>query len=740
MSKGSLASTAALLALLASVLAPPALADEDPSLIVTGVVAITADGAGPSAHIITGNTAVPVEPDAVAGLATGTEVSAELAISESTVRELDLRTDVAAESALGEAVVDDADAPLEAESLEVIRTAAAAPATGVHEVDIAINIGATGGVPQPTEAQVRAAIAEVSDYWVANTGGAFPGLHVRGVIQYTTTLTCGSAYSDTAWASEAAARFERSLNHYVDESQADHLVVVGECRRDSKAAIGTVGESIASGGFVLTQADFFSYSDALAILSGLLAHEFGHNFGLNHSNAPQISGCTVTGVPLYTDITTCGTEEYADAWSIMGYAVGISDAPLLDVARREQLGVTDSTTLASQSGVVARTYALSSLGAEGGLKGVKIAVSSGTYYVEYRDGTGEPDALYLYDRGCTNEWEPSATCTVASGINPEGPGVRVIRLQAEGATRVSAVRTRSDVPAFSELALDAGDKWLSTTGDATIKIVSAADGTANLVVTTGKPTIAGSIRVAATASASIGTWPGDFTMKYQWLRDGSTIAGATAGTYVPTASDAGKKLAVRVTGTHPELGSVSVTSSGVTVALGALSAPIPTITGSARVGQTLAANRGTWTSGTTAKYRWYANGVAISGAVWSKLKVPSSVVGKKITVKVTGVKSGYATKTVTSASVGVPRVGKATITGTARARFTLAAHHGTWTTGTYFKYQWYASGVAIPGATKSTYWVQTAYVGKVITVKITGSKSGYTTVTLTSPGTARVAR
>ncbi|MDR1293526.1 MAG: glycoside hydrolase family 3 C-terminal domain-containing protein [Bifidobacteriaceae bacterium] len=80
----------------------------------------------------------------------------------------------------------------------------------------------------------------------------------------------------------------------------------------------------------------------------------------------------------------------------------------------------------------------------------------------------------------------------------------------------------------------------------------------------------------------------------------------------------------------------------------------PKIKGTVKVGKKLTAVNGTWTSGTTFTYRWYANGKAIKGATKGTLKLTKSLVGKKITVRVTGWKSGYtmdsavskATKTV----------------------------------------------------------------------------------------------
>lgn len=84
-------------------------------------------------------------------------------------------------------------------------------------------------------------------------------------------------------------------------------------------------------------------------------------------------------------------------------------------------------------------------------------------------------------------------------------------------------------------------------------------------------------------------------------------------------------------------------------------APAPTITGTAKVGSTLALKRGTWspTTGVKFTYRWYANGKAITGAKGAKYKITSGAAGKRITVKVTAKKSGLSSVTTTSATTAV---------------------------------------------------------------------------------------
>ena len=76
----------------------------------------------------------------------------------------------------------------------------------------------------------------------------------------------------------------------------------------------------------------------------------------------------------------------------------------------------------------------------------------------------------------------------------------------------------------------------------------------------------------------------------------------------------------------------------------------PTISGTVRVHSTLKASLTSWSpSGVKYKYKWYANGHRIKGAIYTRLKVSAKYHGKHLTVHVTGKKSGYATTTTKSA-------------------------------------------------------------------------------------------
>jgi len=172
------------------------------------------------------------------------------------------------------------------------------------------------------------------------------------------------------------------------------------------------------------------------------------------------------------------------------------------------------------------------------------------------------------------------------------------------------------------------------------------------VIAAPVPTIAGTIRVGGALTVTTGIWtPAPVALKYQWLRNGKNISGATKTKYTLVAADALANISVRVTGSKTGFTSVVTTSEASAVAKGVIVGKTPKITGTAKVGRTLTAAVGTWRpSGVTMKYQWYKNGVKISGAQKKTFKVRSGDAGKKITVRVSGSKTGYTSLAYVSAA------------------------------------------------------------------------------------------
>ena len=77
--------------------------------------------------------------------------------------------------------------------------------------------------------------------------------------------------------------------------------------------------------------------------------------------------------------------------------------------------------------------------------------------------------------------------------------------------------------------------------------------------------------------------------------------------------------------------------------------PVPTIAGTAKVGQTLTAAPGDWDPAPAFSYQWYRSGKSISKATKATYKLTKSDAGKTITVKVTAKLAGHQTVALTSA-------------------------------------------------------------------------------------------
>jgi Ca2+-binding RTX toxin-like protein len=171
----------------------------------------------------------------------------------------------------------------------------------------------------------------------------------------------------------------------------------------------------------------------------------------------------------------------------------------------------------------------------------------------------------------------------------------------------------------------------------------------------------------------------------------------------------------------------------------------PTVTGASRVGTVLAAHPGSWTAGTTLAYQWLANGAAIPGANKARLVLTAAQAGKRVAVRVTGTRGGYDPNSATSkarlVSTGLIAKGRVKIAGAPKVGGQLAAKVSKWRPAPLtYRYQWYANGKTLKGATKSTLRLTPASAGKRISVTVTASKPGYRPATKTSATTKAVKR
>jgi hypothetical protein len=168
------------------------------------------------------------------------------------------------------------------------------------------------------------------------------------------------------------------------------------------------------------------------------------------------------------------------------------------------------------------------------------------------------------------------------------------------------------------------------------------------------PTITGNPWVGSVLTANEGTWTGgSLTYTYQWKADGVDVAGATGKTRTLQAAQAGKAMTVVVTATNL-VGNASQQSAATAAVIAApTNTAVPTISGTAQVGQTLTAANGTWTGSPAFTRQWKANGTNISGATATTYIPVVGDVGKTITVTVTGTNAAGNASATSAATAAV---------------------------------------------------------------------------------------
>jgi hypothetical protein len=262
------------------------------------------------------------------------------------------------------------------------------------------------------------------------------------------------------------------------------------------------------------------------------------------------------------------------------------------------------------------------------------------------------------------------------------------------------------------------------------------------------PIFTGNTYLGQTLTLDAGMWEPGTIFAVQWQRNGLNVRGATSSTYLITTADLGAVLSVVVVASKTGYQPVSQSSlaSGLILAPLLTQTPIPLINGEPFVGKVLNVDSGTWDSGTDLFYQWYRSGVAISGATASAFTLSQSDLGATISVIVLGRKAGFevalrsslATLPVTVLTItqtAVPKVVGDLIIGSILA---YGESSGSWEPDVTITYQWLRNGVAILGATKSTYTLLDSDAGSTFSVTATGSKPGSISATTTSPTTKEV--
>ncbi|MFC0682807.1 hypothetical protein ACFFGH_33665 [Lysobacter korlensis] len=261
------------------------------------------------------------------------------------------------------------------------------------------------------------------------------------------------------------------------------------------------------------------------------------------------------------------------------------------------------------------------------------------------------------------------------------------------------------------------------------------------------PLVVGTLLTDRTLTVNAGTWAPAAALSYQWLRNGNPISGAVGTSYQLTSADTAQSIAVAVTGVRAGYTTATRTSASAVVGKASFTTkPVPKITGTAKLAQTLTAVPGTWAPSAAVTYVWKRDGITIPGATARTYKLTTADVNRRMTVTVTAARPGYTSVSLTSAKTATVTGHAFTyspapkVSGTRAVGRLLSASTATWSPmPSTVGYQWLRNGVAIPGATGKTYRLQAADLGKYVTVKVTAGRTGYTTTSRTaSQGTAVV--
>jgi hypothetical protein len=572
-----------------------------------------------------------------------------------------------------------------------------------------------------TTPQLLADIKVATDYWVDQADGKIASFEVPTTFTpYATTKTTVASGCGLAGDQSSAPEFEPVVQEaaalfpgYDFVNGTDQLLVLTPeaCR----PAVGTAGRarrgaSVSSGGAVIMSSG--------PIFADILAHEFGHNYGLAHAKT--------------------ATEEYGDIYEVMGSASNTL-SPELGTGYRHEEGLLQSGEVVSLTGRSGSTPLLDRARTEEtGVRGVEVIDpdNGNRLWFDLRTGTGS-------DSGASYRTGPSYFG------RPYRPAGVIIEQDLEAGVQL--------VFPNGQTALAAGETWSNSSGTMKVSLsaLDTAAGTSTLTsayapgppVTGGSATIGGGARPFETAQAvATGFSPAANGVRYQWFANGAPIPHEESATFDIPLSLAGAALSVQVTGyAAGHAPSAPVMSPPVTVApaifyVATGTADRTVIYGTARTGKVLTATGLNWVgddgrppAGLSSTFQWYRGSKEIKGATGASYQLKAADLGQFIAVRNYAAAPGFETGRSTSDSTARVKKGKLPSSKPkikfkgkkAKAGSKLKVRTGAWVSKVNFRYQWYVNGHKIKRATKKTFVVPRSMRKKKIAVKVMGAKKGY---------------
>ena len=408
---------------------------------------------------------------------------------------------------------------------------------------------------------------------------------------------------------------------------------------------------------------------------------------------PTVENRTATGLPAISGTTQVGEALTTDT-------SGIADADGLNNVQYEHQWLADDTAITGATG-----FAYTLTDSEGG-KAIKVRVrftddggndetltSAATAAVAARPTTplNKPEAPTGSLDGAGNaslDWNDVETATgYEVGLwwgnswttLPETSANIGVSINGSQAT-VTGLPTRWTVYFFRVRAINGiGASDWSPLSDVTLSEITPNS------PATGLPRITGTVQVGETITVDTtgiadpdGLTNPPFT--YQWMADDTDVAGATGLSYILADADEGKAITVTVSFTDDAGHTETLTSAAtdpVTAEHNTPATGVPTIIGTAQVGETLAAVTSSIAdsdglASATFSYQWTTNDgttdTDIAGATGATYTLVSEDAGKTIRVRVSFTDDASNEETLPSAPTAVVSAAPATRLGQVRRR------------------------------------------------------------------------